>query len=251
MTPTVTKRKPPLSKSNSSSRPASGEIPQWTQHQMSLDLSSGYGTSPSGSLSSLASEVFTPEENSPPIKKCATLPRFDDIEDKVVQSAPSPTIPRSQSVTSMAQYKKQMEAAVNGGLQPSGKSSSGRSSPIPTPRKISATNRKSPLAGSPPRIHDLRTSQRESGSDMDYEIGQDYRSDLDSPRYQVSSSQNRKSSLLYRAMYAYIAQEDGEATFKEGDLVEVLQRSSNGWYLLSTESGLGWGPSNFLQTVEN
>lgn len=86
---------------------------------------------------------------------------------------------------------------------------------------------------------------------MDYEIGQDYRNDLDSPRYQVSSGQNRKSSLLYRAMYAYIAQEDGEATFKEGDLVEVLQRSSNGWYLLSTESGLGWGPSNFLQTVEN
>ena len=134
----------------------------------------------------------------------------------------------------------------------------GKKSPTPAPRKISATNRKSPLAGSPPRIHDLKMSLSQSGSDMECESGSDYHNDSESPRQKASREvpfyrrrQNEKASSLYRAMYTYIAQEEGEVNFNEGDVVEVIERSSNGWYLLNTQHGLGWGPSNFLQSEAN
>ena len=44
---------------------------------------------------------------------------------------------------------------------------------------------------------------------------------------------------------------DGEVTFREGDEVEVIQRSENGWWLVRTSEELGWGPSNYLQSLEH
>jgi len=50
-------------------------------------------------------------------------------------------------------------------------------------------------------------------------------------------------------MYTYNSQDDGEVAFREGDEVEVIQRSENGWWLVRTSEELGWGPSNFLQSL--
>lgn len=154
----------------------------------------------------------------------------------------------------MAHYKKELESAVNGKTSTGGITASGRSSPIPAPRKSSAINRRSPLAGSPPRVHDFRTSPRESGSDMEYESSSDSRSGSERPRRKVSSeiksySKMEKSDRVYRAMYTYTSQEEGEVTFNEGDEVEVIQRSDSGWWLVRTSQELGWGPSNYLQSV--
>ena len=130
----------------------------------------------------------------------------------------------------MEHYKNEMELSLNGR-----KSSSGRSSPIPSKRKISA-NRRSPLAGSPPKgrefgsISPSRMSPRESSSEIENE-------------------ENIANSRLYRAMHTYISQDDGEVTFNEGDEVEVIQKSENGWWLVRTSEELGWGPSNFLQSL--
>ncbi|KAJ7376752.1 hypothetical protein OS493_032811 [Desmophyllum pertusum] len=179
--------------------------------------SSGYESSPTGSLSSLASDVFNNEERPPNvIKKSATLPRFETIEDVVVQSQPSPVIPRSRSVTSMAHYKKEMELSVNGISSTGRISNSGRNSPIPAPRKNSASNRRSPLAGSPPRGResDSAPPRKLSGSVSPRKLSGSVSPRL-SPRAN-SEIENEANSRLYRAMHTYISQEDGEVTFIEG-----------------------------------
>lgn len=245
-TPPVNRKLSPRSKGLSSPRssprrPRSSEFSQGesdnpSQSRQFSISSSGYESSPNGSLSSLvSSDVFAEEQSTNGIKKCATLPRFDNIEDNMPVSQPSPGMPRSKSVTSMEHYKNEMELSLNGISSTGKKSSSGRSSPIPSKRKIS-TNRRSPLAGSPPKGRDSgsispsKMSPRESSSEIENE-------------------ENIANSRLYRAMHTYISQDDGEVTFNEGDEVEVIQKSENGWWLVRTSEELGWGPSNFLQSL--
>ena len=232
-----------------SPRPLSGEFSekdldsslQSRQYPIS---SSGYESSPTGSLSSVvSSDVFSEEPPTNGIKKCATFPRFDNIEDEVPKSHPSPAMPRSRSVTSMAHYKNEMKLSLSGISSSGRKSSSGRSSPITTTQRKISASRRSPLAGSPPRDREsgytspLRTSPRDSSSEIESESQDE------------SYNENTADSKFYRAMHTYISQEDGEVSFMEGDEVEVIQRSENGWWLVRTSEELGWGPSNFLQSL--
>ena len=126
------------------------------------------------------------------------------------------------------------------------KSSSGRSSPVQSQRKISAS-RRSPLAGSPTRSRDFGSSSPQRLSPRDTH------SILENDDYQSTGSEyhngDQKDSRLYRAMYTYIAQEDGEVSLAEGDEIEVIQRSENGWWLVRTSEELGWAPSNYLQSL--
>ena len=245
-TPPINRKLSPRTKGMSSPRssprrPRSSEFSQGeldipSQSRQFSISSSGYESSPSGSLSSLVSpDVFAEEQSTNVIKKCATLPRFDNIEANMPMSHPSNGMPRSKSVTSMEHYKNEMELSLNGISSKVTKSSSGRSSPIPSKRKIS-TNRRSPLAGSPPKGRDSgsispsKMSPRESNSEIENE-------------------ENIANSRLYRAIHTYISQDDGEVTLTEGDEVEVIQKSENGWWLVRTSEELGWGPSNFLQSL--
>ena len=237
MTPPLTKKGSPRPKLKSSALSQVESSHQRVNRELSI--SSGYGSSLNGSLSSLSSDVFIPEDStSPGLRKCATLPRFDD-------AANENAIHRSRSVTSMQQYKEELESSVNGRPSTGTKPASGRSSPIPAPR------RKSPLAGSPQRSSDLKLSPRETSSEMECESGFDYSNGSETPRTKVQpDSPKEREDSVYRAMYTYISQEEGEITINEGDTVEVIQRGENGWWLLkSKKAGLGWGPSNYLQAV--
>lgn len=232
----------------SPSRPLSSELSHGDVARQFSMSSSGYESSPTGSLTSLVSDVF-PEDVSPRgMKKCATLPQFDHIQAQILTTQNSPEIPRSRSVTSMAQYKKELELSLNGVQSRVRKPSSGRSSPVPTQRKISASNRLSPLATSPSR-------SREFGAVSPQKLlsPRDPMSMIDDDNYQSSGSDYKNGdqieSRMYKVIYTYIAQEDGEVSLIEGDDVEVIQASENGWWLVRTSEELGWGPSNFLQVM--
>jgi len=168
-----------------------------------MSLSSGYRTSSSSSLSSLASDAATTDE----IVQCAIPGSFDSC---AVSTAPSPVFSGSNHVTALASDGNTLKSALDG----SGSSSAGRS-PIPSSR--SKSPRPNPMA----RIHDSSEKQQEN--------------DLQNTNYQ--------------AMYSYTSQEKNEITMNEGDIVQVLERNSNGWWLLNANDQLGWGPSNFLQPV--
>jgi len=201
-------------------------------------LSGGYGNSLSASLSSLvSSNVFTEEPSTSGMKKYASHPWLDNVEGGLAMSRPSLAVPLSKSATSLEHYKNEMELSLNGVYSTGKKSSSVGNSPIPPQRKISSS--RSSHACSRPRRRDsgfvslFRPSPRVSRSDFHYE----------------NQEENIAYPRFYRAMYTYNSQDDGEVAFREGDEVEVIQRSENGWWLVRTSEELGWGPSNFLQSL--
>ena len=150
------------------------------------------------------------------IKRCATYPRFDTTEGGLVMWNPS------SSASSMEQYKNEMDLSLNG---------TSSESNIPVPCQFISCD-----CGSVPPVP-LNTSPRASNS----EINNNDKIQKENTAYQ----------RFYRAMYPYESAEDGEVAFREGDEVEVIRRSENGWWLVRTSEELGWGPSNFLQSLSS
>ena len=176
-----------------------------------MSFSSGYHSYSSSSLSSLVSDVFAPEEGGVEVTP-------DSFDSCVVSTASKQVSSPSNVVTTLARAGKTSGSSVNGSAL-----TLGRRNPIPLPRS------KSPGRSPQPRIDEIKVTPVESISEKEQE----------------NDSQNTR----YQAIYTYISQEKNEISINEGDIVEVLQRCSNGWWLLVSNNQLGWGPSNYLEPV--
>ena len=189
--------------------------------------SSGYESSLNGSFSSLVLSDELNEEHSTNggIKKCPTYPRFDSIEGGLVMWNPSPGMPRTKSASTMEHFQNEMELSLNGISSTGRRTRSERNSPVPASIMSQITS--CDCASVPP----LNTSPRE--------INNNDENQKESTAYQ----------RFYRAMYSYTSAGDGEVALREGDEVEVIQRSENGWWLVRTSEQVGWGPSNYLQSL--
>jgi len=53
---------------------------------------------------------------------------------------------------------------------------------------------------------------------------------------------------MYKAKYAFEGQE-GEISLQKDDVVELLQKDDNGWWLVSRDREEGWAPYNYLELV--
>ena len=51
---------------------------------------------------------------------------------------------------------------------------------------------------------------------------------------------------MYKAKYAFEGQ-DGEMSLKKDDLVELVEKDDNGWWLVKKNGEEGWAPSNYLE----
>ena len=206
-------------------------------------LSGGYDNSLSTSLSShVSSDVFTEEHCTNGMKKYASLPLLDGIEGGLGMSRPSLATPLSKPTTSLEHHKSEMELSLNGVHSKSKDASSGGSNPIPSQRKTSSSSRTPQVCCCQKRrdsgfVSLFKTSPRVS------------RSELENDFHYKNQEKSNAYPRFYRAMYSYNSQDDGEVAFREGDEVEVIQRSENGWWLVRTSEELGWGPSNFLQSL--
>ncbi len=49
------------------------------------------------------------------------------------------------------------------------------------------------------------------------------------------------------ALYDYDATEEGELTFKEGDVIEVIERPGEGWYVGKLNGKIGEFPDNYVE----
>lgn len=60
------------------------------------------------------------------------------------------------------------------------------------------------------------------------------------------------SFLRYRAIYAYKPQNEDELELKEGDVVYVMEKCDDGWYVgTSGRTGMfGTFPGNYIQQVQ-
>jgi len=53
---------------------------------------------------------------------------------------------------------------------------------------------------------------------------------------------------MYKAKYAFEGQE-GEISLRKDDVVELLQKDDNGWWLVVKDGEEGWAPYNYLELV--
>ena len=135
----------------------------------------------------------------------------DSFDSCVVSTASKQVSSPSNVVTTLARAGKTSGSSMNGSA-------------------LTLGRRSKSLGRSPqPRTDEIKATPVESISEKEQE----------------NDSQNTR----YQAMYTYISQEKNEITINEGDIVEVIKRSSNGWWLLVSNNQLGWGPSNYLQSV--
>jgi myosin-1 len=51
----------------------------------------------------------------------------------------------------------------------------------------------------------------------------------------------------YKAIYPFKSQEAGEIAFEKGDLLEIIEKDENGWWLARKDGIEGWVPSNYLE----
>jgi myosin-1 len=51
----------------------------------------------------------------------------------------------------------------------------------------------------------------------------------------------------YKAIYPFKSQEAGEIEFEKGDLLEIVEKDENGWWLAKHNGIEGWVPSNYLE----
>jgi myosin-1 len=55
------------------------------------------------------------------------------------------------------------------------------------------------------------------------------------------------STPQYKAIYPFQSQEAGEIAFEKGDLLEIVEKDENGWWLARKDGIEGWVPSNYLE----
>lgn len=55
------------------------------------------------------------------------------------------------------------------------------------------------------------------------------------------------SAPQYKAIYPFKSQEAGEIEFEKGDLLEIIEKDENGWWMARKDSIEGWVPSNYLE----
>ena len=52
----------------------------------------------------------------------------------------------------------------------------------------------------------------------------------------------------YKAKFAFEGQ-PGEMTLKKDDIVELVEKTDNGWWLVKMNGSEGWAPNNYLELV--
>ncbi|KAG0301227.1 class II myosin [Dissophora globulifera] len=69
------------------------------------------------------------------------------------------------------------------------------------------------------------------------------------PPAAVEAPPSPPAKPMYKAVYNFDSQDDGEVSFVKDDLLEILQKDENGWWLAKKDGKEGWVPSNYLVEV--
>ncbi|KAF9584332.1 class II myosin [Lunasporangiospora selenospora] len=57
------------------------------------------------------------------------------------------------------------------------------------------------------------------------------------------------SKPMYKAIYNFVSEDAGEVSFVKDDVMEILEKDDNGWWLAKKDGKEGWVPSNYLVEV--
>ncbi|CAG8658065.1 4828_t:CDS:10, partial [Gigaspora rosea] len=59
-----------------------------------------------------------------------------------------------------------------------------------------------------------------------------------------------KSKNMYKAIYDFATEDSGELSFNKGDILEIIEKDDNGWWLAKMNDDQGWVPSNYLEEIK-
>ncbi|KAI9144606.1 P-loop containing nucleoside triphosphate hydrolase protein [Paraphysoderma sedebokerense] len=72
------------------------------------------------------------------------------------------------------------------------------------------------------------------------------------PRVPARSNAPQPRKDMFKAIYEFRKEEEGELTVQGNEIVEILDKDENGWWLARNSSGEeGWVPSNYLEEVKS
>ncbi|KAF8952435.1 class II myosin [Haplosporangium bisporale] len=54
---------------------------------------------------------------------------------------------------------------------------------------------------------------------------------------------------MYKAIYNFVSEDAGEVSFVKDDVMDILEKDENGWWLAKKDGKEGWVPSNYLVEV--
>uniref|UniRef100_A0A674NPQ1 Sorbin and SH3 domain containing 1 n=1 Tax=Takifugu rubripes TaxID=31033 RepID=A0A674NPQ1_TAKRU len=71
-------------------------------------------------------------------------------------------------------------------------------------------------------------------------------------KFKKSTTANRSAHLCFQAMYSYVPQNEDELELKEGDLVSVMEKCDDGWFVGTSKRTKQFGtfPGNYVKEVK-
>ncbi|KAK8104181.1 myosin-1 [Apiospora kogelbergensis] len=59
-----------------------------------------------------------------------------------------------------------------------------------------------------------------------------------------------KAKMQAKVLYDFAGQKENELTIKAGDIIEVVQKENNGWWLAKNASGQAWVPAAYVEAIK-
>ncbi|KAK6820880.1 myosin I myo5 [Apiospora arundinis] len=59
-----------------------------------------------------------------------------------------------------------------------------------------------------------------------------------------------KAKMQAKVLYDFAGQKENELTIKAGDIIEVVQKENNGWWLAKNASGQAWVPAAYVEEIK-
>ncbi|RHZ46743.1 hypothetical protein Glove_606g141 [Diversispora epigaea] len=106
-----------------------------------------------------------------------------------------------------------------------------------TPKVVSSAPR------SPPIVSNEQVSRRLSSTSQSSRRGRPAPPPPPPP-------QSPPSDPTYKAKFDFVTEDTGELSFRKDDILEIMQKDDNGWWLAKKDGEKGWVPSNYLEEVK-
>lgn len=138
-----------------------------------------------------------------------------------------PRRPSIEEVDTPSRHRSELEQALQKRTPTSGPSSSSRQYPSrPKPPPPGSTKKVPPKRPEPPKLVGGARKQ---------------------PPRRPTNSPALKKQASYTTICEYSGSTDGCLSFKEGERVEVLEKSDDGWWFVKSGPREGWAPASFIE----
>ncbi|CAG8432949.1 9867_t:CDS:10 [Diversispora eburnea] len=107
-----------------------------------------------------------------------------------------------------------------------------------TPKVVSTSSRSTTSSGSNESVSRRLSSTSQSSS----------RGSRPAPPPPPPQSPSKEPT--YKAKFDFVTEDTGELSFKKDDILEIMQKDDNGWWLAKKDGEKGWVPSNYLEEVK-